>query len=169
MVCEIAADERPTVPGLLAEIEEEITELPLRMTVRTLCSLSKNCESEMRRVYGRDEMPRHYATVFFETRKVVQALASANTGTSTGRLCDSILKGMRTVDESDCMSRANGGDHAGLLVRFLEMFETLCAEIDALAMDDGFIELMGPNGRQTFLKIAASIRASVPGDLRRLQ
>ena len=78
MVCEIAADERPTVPGLLAEIEEEITELPLRMTVRTLCSLSKNCESEMRRVYGRDEVSRHYATVFFETRRMVRAMASAN-------------------------------------------------------------------------------------------
>jgi hypothetical protein len=149
-----------TVSEILCEIEEGITELPLRMTVRALRMLCESCKAEMFLV-GEEGACMLFLKLVCEMQKILQALSLANTGSNAGRLCSSISRGMCVVDTDASMSRSSAGDEVGVIEDILAMYEALSAELVALAMDDDFIGCMGPTGRKGLLGITSVFRTVI--------
>ncbi len=168
MVNEVTEHDSALISNLLVVLENSVPDLSNRMTVRMLRMIIESSRAEMEKA-GEEDACFRAILVFREMEKNVRVLAAANTGSSAGRLCSTILDGMCAVDIQDMWQCLEEGNVGGVIQLFLTMYAALGAKLAALTEDDNFITSMGPDGRRALLGLESAFGVLIEAGHRAIQ
>lgn len=147
---------------LFEHLEREIPDLSVRMSTHMLRRMIEYCHRELTKRMTLNPC-RNTIEVFCEMKKLIRALASANSDSHAGRMCNSIFDGMDRVD-TDALKYFSEQENVAFeffLPILLEMYESVKAGFLAMAQDNAFIVCMGPNGKNRLIDLASVIQSII--------